>query len=218
MNLKEAKIYALDELKLERDFVRTFGKLTATQTWLDAVSAVEAAQAASETPEDIRVTCFIEATDGTAEPDFEEAAEPLARAESDEAAASVAVEAAIEPAELILISEATAPPEDSLIAFWESEPEQVVPQPLTVLLPLDEAWDDPEPRNSGTAAVVVYPLVVILMMLWAIVQVLLLGGKVVCWMLTQTAQRLDAMAQERLQRQRESDRAPAGPAMSLAIP
>ena len=43
MKLKEAKIYALDELKLERDFVRSFGKLTATQTWLDAIAAVEAA-------------------------------------------------------------------------------------------------------------------------------------------------------------------------------
>ena len=132
-------------------------------------------------------------------------------AEDVEAAATTAVGettelslAALENASAAIPLSGDAAPGDSLIAFWESEPEPVFPQPLTVLSSLDEAWGDPEPRSSATAAVVVYPLVIVLMMFWALVQVLLLGGKALCWLLTGLAERLDAFAQERLQRRRES--------------
>ncbi len=193
MNLKEAKTYALDELRLERDFVRTFGKLTATQTWLDAIVAVE--EAANDDllnllgPDELSVV-EVEAT---------EIAQPHV-----EAAASASAEEATEP-------------NDSLIAFWESEPEQVSQQPLAVLPPLDEAWDEPDPHSPGSSAVIVYPLIIVLMMLWATVQVLLLSGKAVCWVLTQTAERLDAIAQQRLQQHRDSARAPAGAELSFVI-
>ena len=195
MNLKEAKTYALDELKLEKDFVRTFGKLTTTQAWLDAIAAVEAA-----------ATISLEAV-------FVE----------DEAAAATAVEEtaelsleALEDASAAIPLPWEAAPENSLIAFWESEPEQAPQQPLAVLPPLDEAWDDPEPRSPGPAAVVVYPVVIALMMLWAMVQVLLLGGKGVCWVLTQTAERLDTMAQKRLKEHRESGLASTESEMTFA--
>ncbi len=194
MNLKEAKTYALDELCLERDFVRTFGKLTATQTWLDAIAAVE--EAANDDlldllgPDELSVV-EVEAT---------EIAQPYVAEET----ASASTEEATEP-------------NDSLIAFWESEPEQAPQQPLAVLPPLDEAWDEPEPHSPGASAVVVYPLVIVLMMLWATVQVLLLSGKAVCWVLTQTAERLDVMAQKRLQQHRESTLAPAGTEMTFAM-
>ena len=204
MKLKEAKTYALDKLKLERNFVRTFGKLTATQTWLDAIAAVE------ETSDDDILDLLgsdelpvvaVEATDELPVVAVEatEVAEPHV-----EAAASASTEEATEP-------------NDTLLAFWESEPEQA-PQPLAVLPPLDKAWDDPEPRSPGAAAVVVYPLVIALMMLWATVQVLLLGGKALCWVLSQAAEQLDVMAQKYLQQHRESALATTGAELTFAIP
>ena len=203
MKLKEAKTYALDKLKLERNFVRTFGKLTATQTWLDAIAAVE------ETSDDDILDLLgsdelpvvaVEATDELPVVAVEatEVAEPHV-----EAAASASTEEATEP-------------NDTLIAFWESALEQAPQQPLAVLPPLDEAWDDPEPRSPGAAAVVVYPVVIALMMLWATVQVLLLSSQALCWVLTQTAERLDIMVQKRLQQHRESALAPAEPEMTFA--
>jgi hypothetical protein len=105
------------------------------------------------------------------------------------------------PAELMRPGEAA--PEDSFITFWDAEPEPVFPQPLAGLPALDEAWDDPEPDSPATPPVLVYPIVIALMMLWAWVQLLLLGGKAICWFLSGIATGLDAMAQERLQRQRE---------------
>ena len=39
MNRTEAKAYALNELGLDHDFVRQFGNLSRTQTWLDAIAA-----------------------------------------------------------------------------------------------------------------------------------------------------------------------------------
>ena len=195
MNLKEAKTYALDELRLERDFVRTFGKLTATQTWIDAIAAVEAAaddDILDLLSSDELLVVEVEAT---------EIAQPHVAEET----ASASTEEATEP-------------NDSLIAFWESEPEQTPQQPLAVLPPLDEAWDEPEPRSPGAAAVVVYPLVIVLMMLWATVQVLLLSGQALCWVLTRTAEWLDVIAQKRLQQHRESARAPAGAELTFAIP
>ena len=98
----------------------------------------------------------------------------------------------------IVLPEKVAP-EDSFMAFWEAEPDPVVPQPLAGLPELDEAWDEPE----TPAPVVFYPVVIFLMMLWALVQVLLLGGKALCWMLAGVSQWLDGLAQGRLERQRE---------------
>lgn len=105
------------------------------------------------------------------------------------------------PAELMRPGEAAL--EDGFITFWESDPEPVLPQPLAGLPALDEAWDDPEPDSPATPPVLVYPIVIALMMLWAWVQLLLLGGKALCWLLSGIATGLDAIAQERLQRQRE---------------
>jgi len=174
MNRTEAKAYAIDELGLDRDQVRQFGNLSRTQTWLDAIAALEAASEPTET-EEISLDALTDAS-----------------------------------ATIVLPWEAT--PEDSFITFWEAEPEPVVPQPLACLPELDEAWDEPAAPSP-----VVYPIVILLMMLWALVQVLLLGGKALCWVLAGVAERLDGLAQGRLEDRREPALGSI-PDLRLAVP
>ena len=87
-----------------------------------------------------------------------------------------------------------AAPEDSFITFWEAEPEPVVPQPLACLPELDEAWDEP-----AAPAPVVYPVVIALLMLWAILQLLLLLTGWIVTGLTALANYLDAAVTRRLE-------------------
>ena len=108
----------------------------------------------------------------------------------------ISLEAVTEASATISLPEEPTP-ENSFITFWEAEPDPVVPQPLACLPELDEAWDEP-----ATPAPVVYPIVILLMMLWAFVQVLLLGCKALCWGLAEVGQWLDSLAQARLERQR----------------
>ena len=187
MNRNEAKAYALNELGLDREYVRQFGNLSRTQTWLDAIAAqasggIAAQEEAIATHEDEiapRKTMIVEVTPAIAIP------EPAAQ-------------------------------DNSFETFWDSAPALLQPQPLINVSALDGDWDEPEPPASPASDVIVYPIVIGLMMLWAIVQLLLLGGKALCWLLSGIATGLDAMAQERLQRQRESALQPA-PALVLAL-
>jgi hypothetical protein len=194
MNRTEAKAYALDELGLDRDQVRQFGNLSRTQTWLDAIAAQASGGIAAQ------------ASGGIAAAESE--SEPA------ETAAPSLETLALASAELRLPWETM--PEDSFITFWESDPEPVLPQPLTVLSALDGAWDDPEPDSAATSLVMVYPIVIAVIMLWALVQLLLLGGKAICWLLSGIATGLDAIAQERLQRTSTLKQTPQG--FTFAVP
>ena len=156
MNRAQAKTYALEALGLDRDYVRQFGNLSRTQTWLDAIAAFEAASESTET-EEISLESLAEAS----------ATIPL-------------------PGE--------SAPEESFITFWEAEPEPVVPQPLACLPELDEAWDEP-----AAPAQVVYPVVIALLMFWAILQLLLLLTGWIVTGLTALANGLDAAATQRLE-------------------
>lgn len=195
MNRTEAKAYALNELGLDRDTVRQFGNLNRTQTWLDALlahdtTAAEEIDALASNPEVSSAGLSIEEE---TEP-MGEASEPvegeISVAVLEQGSASVAIP--------------WAAPEDSLLSFWAAEPETIWPQPLECLPELDEAWDEPEPVHPGAAAVVVYPMVIALMMLWACVQILLLVGKALCWGLGKLDQWMDGAAQEQLQQRRGS--------------
>ena len=156
MNRTEAKAYALEVLGLDRDYVRQFGNLSRTQTWLDAIAAFEETSELIETAE-IGLDSLAEAS-----------------------------------ATIVLPWEPT--PEESFITFWEAEPEPVVTQPLACLPELDEAWDE-----FATPAPVVYPVVILLMMLWAVLQLLLLVAGWIVTGLTALANYLDAAATRRLE-------------------
>ncbi len=121
--------------------------------------------------------------------------------------AIAAFEAASEPTEtedisLESLAEASATitlpwasiPEESFITFWDAEFDPVAPQPLDCLLELDEACDEPV-----APAPVVYPLVIALLMLWAILQLLLLVTGWIVTGLTAFANFLDVAATRRLE-------------------
>jgi len=202
MNLKEAKAHALETLKLERDFVRTFGKLTATQTWRDAIAAADA------------VAEFDAQEEASAAPE----AEATSVAEEMTAAPESAEASKVSAEELETLSVLSQHPEkvveDSFIAFWEAEPDPILPQPLDSLPELDVAWGDAS-KTATPAPVAVYPMVILLLMLWALVQMLLLGGKALCWVLAKAGQWLDDLAQAQLEHCRES--IPEPPSRNLAL-
>jgi hypothetical protein len=88
--------------------------------------------------------------------------------------------------------------DNSFEAFWDSAPALLHPHSLINVSALDGDWDDPEFPTSQASEVIVYPIVIGLLMLWAIVQLLLLAGHGIAQGLTALANALDAAASRRL--------------------
>jgi hypothetical protein len=184
MNRNEAKAYALNELGLDRDTVRQFGNLSRTQTWLDAIAA--------------------QASGGIAAQEEAIAAEEEAIAAHDDEIATHKDEIAPCQTMIVKVTPAIAIPEPatqdtSFESFWDSAPALLQPQPLLNISVLDGDWDEPEPPASQASEVIIYPIVIGLLLLWAIVQLLLLAGRGIAQGLTTLANALDAAARHRLQ-------------------
>ncbi len=86
----------------------------------------------------------------------------------------------------------------SFEAFWESPDVSLNPQPLTSISALDQDWEDILTPTSAPEPVAFYPIVIALLMLWAMVQLLLLLGHWIGLGLTVLADTLDAVASRRL--------------------
>ena len=172
MNRTEAKAYALNELGLDRDTVRQFGNLSRTQTWLDAIAAQASGGIAAEEASNAHKAMSVEVT--------------LVEDVTD-------VEATLESA----IPE-PVPQGDSFETFWDSAPVLLHPQPLVNVSALDGDWDEPQLPTAQVSEVIVYPIVIGLLMLWAMVQLLLLVSRGLAIGLTALANRLDAAATHRL--------------------
>ncbi|NJR67457.1 MAG: hypothetical protein HC771_01435 [Synechococcales cyanobacterium CRU_2_2] len=200
MNRTEAKAYALTELGLDRETVRQFGNLSCTQTWLDAIAAQAsggiAAQAsggiAAQDAIALHKTLMVKVSH------VQDAINP-------EATSALAAEEAIAPHDEMIVETTSgiaipepAAQDNSFETFWDSAPELVQPQPLLNVSVLDGDWDAPEPPASTVIEVIVYPLVIGLLMLWATIQLLLLASHGIVMGLTALANALDAAASRRL--------------------
>ena len=199
MNRNEAKAYALNELGLDRDTVRQFGNLSRTQTWLDAIAAQASGGIAAQASEGIAAH-----DDAIATQEDEIAAEEEAIAAHDDEIATHEDE--IAPCQTMIVEETPgiaipdpAAQDNSFESFWDSAPALLQPQPLLNVSALDGDWDEPEPPASQASDVIVYPIVIGLLMLWAMVQLLLLAGRGIAKGLTALANALDAAATRQLE-------------------
>ena len=198
MNRNEAKAYALNELGLDRDTVRQFGNLSRTQTWLDAIAAqASGGIAAHDAAIATRKTMIVEVTPAIA------AQEEAIAAHDDEIATH---EDEIAPCQTMIVEETPgiaipdpAAQDNSFESFWDSAPALLQPQPLVNVSVLDGDWDEPEPPVSPASDVIVYPIVIGLLMLWAMVQLLLLAGRGIAKALTALANTVDAAATRQLE-------------------
>jgi len=192
MNRNEAKAYALNELGLDRDTVRQFGNLSRTQTWLDAIAAQASGGIAAQ-----------EEAIATHEDEIAAQEEAIATHDDEIAPCQTMI---VETTPGIAIPDPAAQ-DTSFDTFWDSAPVLLQPQPLINVSALDGDWDEPEPPASQASEVIVYPIVIGLLMLWAIVQLLLLAGRGIAQGLTALANALDAAATRQLEvRSKRHDR------------
>ena len=85
--------------------------------------------------------------------------------------------------------------DNSFDRFWDGPSALLQPQPLVNISVLDEDWDDP---HSQSSAIIIYPIVITLLLLWATVQLILFVGHWLGVALTLLANWLDTVATQRL--------------------
>ena len=121
-----------------------------------------------------------------------------------QASGGIASQEALAANEAMIVAETSIAQEPvaldtSFETFWDSAPALLQPQPLVNVSALDEDWDDLQAQTPASDEVILYPLVIVLLMLWAILQLLLLVTGWVVTGLTAFANYLDDAATRRLE-------------------